>query len=97
MAKMSKGPRAGTRYKLQRKPRQRGLTQITRSLQTFEEGERAVVKIDPSVHKGMPNKRFHGLTGIVVGTQGSCYVVEVKDGDKKKTVVARPEHLKKVA
>ena len=97
MAKMSKGPRAGTRYKLQRKPRQRGLTQITRSLQTFEEGEKAVVKIDPSVHKGMPNKRFHGLTGTVVGTQGDCYVLELKDGNKAKTLVARPEHLQKIA
>jgi large subunit ribosomal protein L21e len=97
MAKMSKGTRAGTRYKLQRKPRDRGLTKITLSLQTFEEGERAVVKIDPSVHKGMPHQRFHGLTGIVVGTQGDCYIVQIKDGNKAKTVVARPEHLRKVA
>ena len=95
--KMSKGPRAGTRYKLQRKPRDRGLTKITLSLQTFEEGEKAVIKIDPSVHKGMPNKRFQGLTGTVVGSQGDCFVVEVKDGDKLKTVVSRPEHLRKVA
>ncbi len=97
MAKMSNGPRSGTRHKLQRKPRNRGLTKITRSLQTFDEGERAVVKIDPSIHKGMPNKRFHGLTGIVVGFQGDCYVVEVKVGNMMKTVVARPEHLVKVA
>lgn len=97
MAKMSKGPRAGTRHKLQRKPRDRGLTKITLSLQTFEEGERAVVKIDPSIHKGMPHKRFHGLTGIVVGTQGDCYIVQLKDGNKPKKVVARPEHLRKVA
>jgi len=97
MAKMSKGPRAGTRFRLQRKPRSRGLTKITLSLQTFEEGERATVKIDPSVHKGMPAKRFQGLTGVIKGTQGDCYVLEVHDGDKAKTVVARPEHLRKVA
>ena len=97
MAKMSKGPRAGTRYKLQRKPRERGMTKITRTLQTFEEGERAVVKIDPSVHKGMPHKRFHGLTGIVVGKQGDAYVLEVKDGNMPKTVIARPEHLRKIS
>jgi len=96
MTKMSKGPRAGTRYKLQRKPRARGLTKITLSLQTFEEGELATIKIDPSVHKGMPNKRFHGLTGVVKGTQGDCYVVVVKDGNMPKTLVARPEHMRKV-
>ena len=77
MAKMSKGPRAGTRYKLQRKPKNRGLTKITLSLQTFEAGDRAAVKIDPSVLKGLPNTRFLGLTVIVKGTQGDCYVVEV--------------------
>ena len=97
MAKMSKGTRAGTRFKLQRKPKERGLTKITKSLQTFEEGERAAVKIDPSIHKGMPHRRFHGLTGIIVGKQGDCYVVEVKDGNKPKTVIARPEHLIKMA
>jgi large subunit ribosomal protein L21e len=96
MAKMSKGSRAGTRYTLQRKPRERGLSNISKSLQTFEEGERAVVKIDPSKHKGMPHRRFHGLTGVIVGRQGDAYVLELKDGNKKKTVVARPEHLAKV-
>jgi large subunit ribosomal protein L21e len=73
------------------------MTKITRTLQTFEEGERAVVKIDPSVHKGMPHKRFHGLTGIVVGKQGDAYVLEVKDGNMPKTVIARPEHLRKIS
>ncbi len=96
MAKMSKGSRAGTRHTLQRRPRERGLSNISKSLQTFEEGERAVVKIDPSKHKGMPHRRFHGLTGVVVGRQGDAYVLELKDGNKRKTVVARPEHLSKV-
>ena len=96
MAKMSKGPRAGTRHKLQRKPRQRGLTKITLSLQTFEEGEKATIKIDPSIHKGMPAKRFHGLTGTVVGTQGECYIVKVREGNAHKDILARPEHLRKV-
>ena len=84
------------RLKPQKKPRDRGLTKITKSLQTFDEGEKAVIKIDPSIHYGMPNKRFHGLTGVVTGVQGDCYVVQVKDGNMPKTVIARPEHLKKV-
>ena len=96
MAKSSKGARGSTRYKLQRKPRERGLSKISKSLQTFKEGERAVVKIDPSKHKGMPHARFQGLTGVVVGRQGDAYVLELKDGNKTKTVVARPEHLLKV-
>ncbi|MBO6084350.1 MAG: 50S ribosomal protein L21e, partial [Candidatus Methanomethylophilaceae archaeon] len=51
--------------------------------------------IDPSVHKGMPFSRFHGLTGVVIGQRGAAYEVSVKDGNKTKIVVARPEHLVK--
>ncbi len=95
MAKMSKGPRAGTRHKLQRKPRDRGLTKITLSLQTFEEGERAVVKIDPSVHKGMPHKRFQGKVGTVVEKRGKAYVLDLPQRKTSKYVIAGPEHIKK--
>ncbi|MGI6471748.1 MAG: 50S ribosomal protein L21e [Candidatus Methanomethylophilaceae archaeon] len=91
--KASKGPRTNTRYKLQKKPRNRGLSPITRGLQTFESGEKVNIVIDPSVHKGMPFSRFHGLTGVVIGSRGAAYEVSVKTGDKYKTVVARPEHL----
>jgi large subunit ribosomal protein L21e len=41
----------------------------------------------------MPFSRFHGLTGVVIGERGSAYEISVKDGNKTKTVIARPEHL----
>ena len=41
----------------------------------------------------MPFSRFHGLTGVIIGPRGSAYEVSVKDGNKTKIVVARPEHL----
>jgi hypothetical protein len=41
----------------------------------------------------MPFSRFHGLTGVVIGERGAAYEVSVKDGNKTKMVVARPEHL----
>jgi len=44
----------------------------------------------------MPAIRFHGKTGTVVGTQGRAYVLDVKDGNKIKTVLATPEHMIKV-
>jgi large subunit ribosomal protein L21e len=43
----------------------------------------------------MPFSRFHGLTGVVVGQRGAAYEVDVYDGNKLKTVVARPEHLRR--
>ena len=91
----SKGTRTKTRTLLQKKPRARGLSPITRGFQCFEDGEKVNIIIDPSVHKGMPFSRFHGLTGVVIGQRGAAFEVSVKDGNKTKIVVARPEHLVK--
>jgi len=55
------------------------------------------IVLDPSIHRGMPHPRFHGKTGTVVGNQGRSFVVKVRDGNKMKTVVSRPEHLRKSA
>ncbi len=44
----------------------------------------------------MPSIRFHGKTGTVIGTQGHAFVLAVKDGNKIKSVLATPEHMKKV-
>jgi large subunit ribosomal protein L21e len=89
----SSGTRTKTRMKLKKSVRARGLSPITKGFQTFETGEKVNIIIDPSIHKGMPFSRFHGLTGVVVGERGAAYEVSVKDGNKTKMVVARPEHL----
>jgi len=91
----SRGTRTKTRNVLKKKPRARGLSPITKGLQEFESGEKVNIIIDPSEHKGMPFSRFHGLTGVVVGRRGTAFEVSVKDGNKTKMVVARPEHLVK--
>lgn len=95
MVRRSKGTRSKTRQVLRKRPRERGLPPITRVLQTFENGEKASIIIDPSVHKGQPHRRFYGLTGTVVGKQGRAYLIEVKSGKKKKTLIVGPEHLRK--
>ncbi|MDR3074681.1 MAG: 50S ribosomal protein L21e [Candidatus Methanoplasma sp.] len=89
----SRGTRTKTRQLLRKKPRASGLSPITKAFQQFDAGEKVNIVIDPSVHKGMPFSRFHGLTGVVVGSRGAAYEVSVKDGNKTKMVVARPEHL----
>ena len=95
MAKASKGLRRRTRQ-LKKKPRERGLSPITRSLQSFSIGEKASIVIDPSIHKGQPHPRFHGLTGTITKKQGNAYLVNIKDGNKIKSVIVKPEHLRKV-
>jgi len=95
MVRNSKGVRTGTRKLISRKPRERGLSPITHSLQSFDIGEYVNIVIDPSIHKGMPHKRFHGLTGVVQAMQGDAYLVKVKVGKKFKLPVISPEHMKR--
>ena len=95
MVKASKGYRRRTRYVMQKRARDRGLSPITRIFQTFEIGEKANINLDPSVHKGVPHVRFHGHTGTVVRMQGEAYLIDVRMGGKMKQVIVRPEHLRK--
>lgn len=95
MVRTSKGTRKRTRQKFRKKARNRGLSPITQSFVTYQEGERANIVIDPSIQKGQPHSRFHGQTGTVVGTQGDSYLLEVRMGKRTKTVIVSPEHLRK--
>jgi large subunit ribosomal protein L21e len=96
MVKRSKGTRSDTRQVFRRRARERGLSPITRGLQKFNSGEKAHIIIDSSVHKGQPHSRFQGATGTVVGARGAAYILDVRTGGKIRTVISRPEHLRKV-
>ncbi len=95
MVKASKGIMEKSRQKLRRRVRERGLSPITRSLRTFEVGDRAVIRIDASIQKGWPHHRFHGLTGTVVERRGRAYVLDVRFGGKTKKAIVYPEHLRR--
>ncbi len=96
MARRSRGIRSKTRQILRRKPRERGLSPITRALQQFEKGDKVSIVIDPSIHKGMPHRRYQGKTGDVEEKRGDAYIVKVRNGNAIKNVIVRPEHLRKV-
>lgn len=92
--KKSKGYRAKTRSLLRRKPREKGKTGLSKILYEYTSGEKVVVKIDPSIHKGMPHRRYHGRVGVISKKRGRAYVVNVTQGDATKQIIVRPEHLK---
>lgn len=71
----------------------KGKLHISRYLQTFEEGDKVLLKTYSSFHKGVFSLRFHGKVGEVSGKQGGCYKVNIKDGNKAKVVIAHPVHL----
>ena len=87
----ARGVRAKTRHKF----RTHGIKPtVNQLLQDFNEGQSVVIKVNGGVHAGLPGRRFHGKTGVVVGKQGKACVVEDKDGHMLKTVIAHPVHLK---
>lgn len=94
--KHSKGFRARTRKVFRKHPRKRGLPPLSRILYEYKIGEKAVILVEPAVHKGMPHRRFHGKVGTVIERRGRAYVLEVRDGGKMKKVIARPEHLRPI-
>ncbi|MFQ5911490.1 MAG: 50S ribosomal protein L21e [Thermoplasmata archaeon] len=95
MGRTSRGPRRRTRKKLQKRARDRGLSPITRRFVKYEEGEMANIVIDPSIQKGQPHPRFHGLTGRILRKRGRAYLLEVRTGKVFKQVIVRPEHLRR--
>jgi len=93
MGRRAKGFRHKSRSLLRQKIRNRGKTSLSKILRCYAAGEKVVVKIDPSVHNGMPHRRFQGRCGLIVNKRGSSYVVNVTQGDALKEIIVRPEHL----
>ncbi|HLC46020.1 MAG TPA: 50S ribosomal protein L21e, partial [archaeon] len=69
-------------------------TTLTQHLQSFSEGQRVIVRIDPGFQRGFPHPKYEGRAGKVVGMQGRSYLVQVSDGDSEKVLVSLPVHLK---
>ncbi len=92
MVVKSHGPRKRTREKFRRSIK----TPINEFLKKFEIGDKVVIDINSSSAKGMPFRRFQGLTGKIIEKRGKAYLLEIKDGKKTKTVIANPEHIKKI-
>ena len=90
----SEGERCCTRSKLKKNVRERGLSPVSKAIQKFEDGQMVHIDIDPSVQKGMPNPKFQGKTGKVIGQRGRAYLLQVRDMNSLKEVISLPEHLK---
>ncbi|HJW98289.1 MAG TPA: 50S ribosomal protein L21e [Candidatus Bathyarchaeia archaeon] len=91
--KGSKGYRSGSRRLMTKEPRERGKLSLSKLLHEYQPGTQVVVKIEPSVQKGMPHRRYHGRVGTVLNKRGRSYVVSVSQGDALREIIVRPEHL----
>lgn len=95
MVRPPRGIRHRTR-KVFRKPiRERGgVPPLSLLMIEYSPGDKVHIIVNPSVHAGMPHRRYHGMTGTIVGRRGKAYEVEVRIGSKIKKLFIRPEHLR---
>jgi len=91
--KGSKGYRCRTRSLLSKEPRERGKIGLSKLLRDYQPGEKVLVKINSTIHKGMPHRRYHGRVGVVIDRRGRAYTVNVSQGDTTKKIIVRSEHL----
>ena len=89
----SKGYYTRSRRLLKKKPREKGKPKLGKLLTQYEPGSQVIIKMDSSVQKSLPHKRFHGKIGTVLEKRGRGYVVSVSKGNAVKTIIVRSEHL----
>jgi len=89
----SKGYYTGARRLLTKKPREKGKPKLGKLLIEYALGSQVIIKMDSSVQKSLPHKRFHGKIGTVLEKRGRGYVVSVTKGDDVKKIIVRSEHL----
>merc|ERR1712226_577730 len=81
--------------------RTNGPTNLTTYLVNFKVGDYVDVKVDASIHKGMPYKYYHGKTGRVFNVTPRAVGVEINKHVTprgviyKKRIHVRIEHVKK--
>ena len=93
MAKRIGGSRRKSRSKLTKKVNEKGKIKISRYFQEFKKGDKVTIKIEPSVHKGLPDAVFQGRVGKVIEKKGDCYTISLKDGSVEKKLIVHPIHL----
>lgn len=88
----SKGYRRKTRSLLTKDRKvESGLSSIIRK---YNVNDKVVIKINPSIVKGMPHRRYHGKVGVIEKVFRRALLINIKDGEKTKKILARMEHVK---
>lgn len=89
----SKGYYTRSRRLLKKPTREKGKLNIGKLLTKHEIGSQVIIKMDSSVQKSLPHKRFHGKIGVIVEKRGRGYVVSVPKGKSIRNIIVRSEHL----
>ena len=76
-----------------KKVREKGKLRLSRYFKRIDDGSRVAVVTDRGVRAAFP-KRIQGLSGKVLESRGKFKVVQIKDGNKMKTFIIHPVHLR---
>jgi len=90
------GFRRKTRGKFRKSIRRRSKLSISNYFQEFNNGDKVILSVEPSVQKGMYHPNYMRKAGIVAGKTGRCYEILIHDGNKEKTLIVHPVHLKRM-
>ena len=95
----SYGIRSCTRHMFSKKHRQHGPVHLSQYLMKVKVGDYVDIFADPSIHKGMPHKYYHGRTVIVFNVTKSAVGVRVNKPVNgrivEKRIHVRIEHVRK--
>ena len=75
--------------------REKGKLSLSSYFKKVDDGAYVALVTDLGVRASFP-KRMKGMSGKVSGSRGKFKLVEIKDGNKLKTLVVHPVHLKKL-
>jgi large subunit ribosomal protein L21e len=76
-----------------KKVREKGKLRLSRYFKKIGDGEKVAIVTDMGVRAAFP-KRIKGMSGKVLEGRGKFKLVQIKDGNKLKTFVIHPVHLK---
>jgi large subunit ribosomal protein L21e len=63
-------------------------------LREYKVGDRTLVILDPRQHKSLPHRRYHGKVGTVTNVGRRTVTLDIKLGNKTKTLITRLDHVK---
>ena len=75
--------------------REKGKLKLSSYFKKIDDGADVALVTDLGVRASFP-KRLKGMSGKVSGSRGKFKLVEIKDGNKLKTFIVHPVHLRKL-
>ena len=92
--KKPSGRSHGFRYKSRSVLTKNASRGVSFLLRQYNVGDRVLIQIDSRQHKAMPHRRYHGKVGSVKEVGRRSLILNVKLGNKTKTLITRFDHIK---